>query len=571
MKKGIIGLGITSFIFLAVASTLFLLIPVLVSGFDMSIIYSGIKQQIEVELNFGVESTTRLLFLIISAAGSLLVLFQIVILIIGKKPLSILFTIFFLLCFAGSLFLFVWHSDINLTFALTNDALISAGHENWLLLLQVVFIAAIVFALITYVLDIVYCISSIKMHRKQKHIVPVEQEIELIKEELPNDYTENKNDEIVRQEENIEKPIVESQNVVANNAPIEQTIVTAEAVKSVEEIKPVVEQSKEDLKVEQGSTLSNQPTENIIIPQPIIAPVFADNIFTANTPILPETKTNSVENTLTNDIMNIMNREVGVSPEPVFHKEEIEAIKADIPTLVQVGPSIEEIRSVIKEENNNIKPASINIDAEIIRLIVREELQKMNLEQKTKTVEQTQPIAQVQENIINKPQVGIVTTFGPRAKEEKVLSANPNKIIRIPFQTRMIDAEKDMKTNYNILKNEILSYGVKSRVSNSGDTFRLHTKTYVKLTIAGKSLKLYFALNPKDYENSKMPILDAGAKNIYKEIPLVFKVKSELSLRRARQLIADVMEKDALEQGKVDETDWIKPLKDMKISDDDKE
>lgn len=132
--------------------------------------------------------------------------------------------------------------------------------------------------------------------------------------------------------------------------------------------------------------------------------------------------------------------------------------------------------------------------------------------------------------------------------------------VRIPFQNRMLSADKEMKSNYNELKSEVMSYGVKSRVSNSGDTFRLHTKTYVKITIAGKSLKLYYALDPKDYAKTTLPVQDAGHKGIYKEIPLVFKVKSELSLRRAKQLIADVMEKNGLEQGKVEVHNWVKEI-----------
>ena len=133
-------------------------------------------------------------------------------------------------------------------------------------------------------------------------------------------------------------------------------------------------------------------------------------------------------------------------------------------------------------------------------------------------------------------------------------------IIRIPFEERMVSAEKEMKDNYNELKNEILSYGVKSRVSNSGDTFRLHRKTYIKLTIAGKSLKLYFALNPDDYKNTTIPVQDASEKGIYEEIPLVFKVKSGLSMKRCKQLIADVMEKDNLVQGEIGKVNWVKEI-----------
>ena len=126
----------------------------------------------------------------------------------------------------------------------------------------------------------------------------------------------------------------------------------------------------------------------------------------------------------------------------------------------------------------------------------------------------------------------------------------------------MLVADKETQDNYNDLKAECLSYGLKSRLSNSGDTFRLHTKTYVKITIAGKGLKLYFALDPKEYENSPIPLHDAGNKNIYKEIPGVFKVKSALSLRRAKQLLADACEKDNLEQGKIVPHDYAAELKD---------
>lgn len=143
--------------------------------------------------------------------------------------------------------------------------------------------------------------------------------------------------------------------------------------------------------------------------------------------------------------------------------------------------------------------------------------------------------------------------------EEPVAPKAP--IIRIPFENRMIKADKDMQDNYNIIKNEILSYGVKSRVSSSGDTFRLHRKTYIKLTIAGKSLKLYFALNPDDYKDSTIPVQDASDKAIYADIPLVFKVKSPLSMKRCKELIQTVMENGGLEQGEVGTVNWVKELK----------
>ena len=148
----------------------------------------------------------------------------------------------------------------------------------------------------------------------------------------------------------------------------------------------------------------------------------------------------------------------------------------------------------------------------------------------------------------------------PAPQPEPAPVEEKKPIIRIPFEERMVSADKEMKDNYNEIKNEILSYGVKSRVSNSGDTFRLHRKTYIKLTIAGKSLKLYFALNPDDYRNTTIPVQDASEKGIYEEIPLVFKVKSGLSMKRCKQLIADVMEKDDLVQGEIGKVNWVKEI-----------
>ena len=151
----------------------------------------------------------------------------------------------------------------------------------------------------------------------------------------------------------------------------------------------------------------------------------------------------------------------------------------------------------------------------------------------------------------------VVPAPAPKPVEVK---PEPKKIIRIPFEVRIHAAEPELQAHFNELKSDILAYGVKSRLSNSGDTFRLHTKTYVKITIAGKALKLYFALDPKDYKDSKMPLGNAGHKGIYREIPLVFKVKSGLSLRRAKQLVADAMAKDGLVQREVVAHNWVKEI-----------
>lgn len=144
-------------------------------------------------------------------------------------------------------------------------------------------------------------------------------------------------------------------------------------------------------------------------------------------------------------------------------------------------------------------------------------------------------------------------------KEVKVETPAPAPVVPepkakaafVPFAIRMKKADSAVKAAYNELKSEILSYGIKSRVSNTGDTFRLHTKEYVKMVIAGKTLKMYLALNPKDYKGSSIPHDDASSMSAHKETPFVFKVKSPLAVRRAKTLIAECAKKDGLVQGEV--------------------
>ena len=143
----------------------------------------------------------------------------------------------------------------------------------------------------------------------------------------------------------------------------------------------------------------------------------------------------------------------------------------------------------------------------------------------------------------------------PQPEEEKVVYE------RLSFSERLLQSDKNILDLYNELKNEILSYGVKSRISAVGDTFRLHKKMYVRITVSGKSLKLYFALDPEDYANSKIPVQNAGHKGLYADIPLMFKVRSGLSVRRCKELIQDTMEKDGLEQGEIGKVNWVKELK----------
>ena len=188
---------------------------------------------------------------------------------------------------------------------------------------------------------------------------------------------------------------------------------------------------------------------------------------------------------------------------------------------------------------------------EDIRKIVKEELEKLDrvvIAKSVPVVEEAKPAPVVEEA---KPAPVVEEV------EEKKISAP-----RIPFAEKMVKADKELQDKYNEIKNEILSYGINSRVSIACDTFRLHRKPYVKITIVGKTLKVYFALSPRDFVDSPIPVIDASDKVAYEEVPALLKVKSNLSVKRAKELVRLAMEADSVEKKNVpEEHNWIKDLR----------
>lgn len=271
--------------------------------------------------------------------------------------------------------------------------------------------------------------------------------------------------------------------------------------------------------------------------QPAPQPAVSENKSLSENEIRAVIRDELASFTARQEMIRLMNAEMPAKEEPVEEVPEQE-VQEEFEYL-----TAEDIKNLISDEVRNI--VRTELDA-----VVAHPAEAVQVPVVAQPVEEELVVAQP----VEEEPVVAAPAPQPVSEEEKP------KIIRIPFTERVKTMDPEMRANFNALKSEIMSYGVKSRVSNSGDTFRLHTKTYVKVTIAGKSLKLYFALDPKKYENTTLPISDAGHKGIYKEIPLVFKVKSELSLRRAKQLIEDVMAQDQLKQGEIEEKDWIQEI-----------
>ena len=111
---------------------------------------------------------------------------------------------------------------------------------------------------------------------------------------------------------------------------------------------------------------------------------------------------------------------------------------------------------------------------------------------------------------------------------------------RASFETKLHRSEYDIRHKYYDLRDYIKWYGLRNRISIPGDSFSYKRRKYAFITIVGKHIKFYCALDPDKYENSPIPVERATAKK-FVDTPCVLRIKSDLAYRRAKLLVDDMM------------------------------
>ena len=144
-------------------------------------------------------------------------------------------------------------------------------------------------------------------------------------------------------------------------------------------------------------------------------------------------------------------------------------------------------------------------------------------------------------------------------------SSSMGKINRIDFDEKVEKASPDLKRHYNEIKNVIMKYrNVHSRISKAGDSFRCKGQKYVYMTIVGKTLKVYLALDPFSIDQNVYHHKDVSNKKKYQVTPTLLRVKSELSVKKTIKLIEVMFEDNMIDvKKKVEEKDYVQELLDI--------
>ena len=115
---------------------------------------------------------------------------------------------------------------------------------------------------------------------------------------------------------------------------------------------------------------------------------------------------------------------------------------------------------------------------------------------------------------------------------------------RESFQSRIDSIDEETKKYYNELVEKLLTYKkLKARVSLRCISFRQGRKLMAKISLGGKTLKLYLAIDPEKVElqEGKYHPRDLSDTKAYEEVPTMLPIRSELAVRKAGQVIDMMM------------------------------
>ncbi len=115
------------------------------------------------------------------------------------------------------------------------------------------------------------------------------------------------------------------------------------------------------------------------------------------------------------------------------------------------------------------------------------------------------------------------------------------------FEERLAEAEDIVKQGYQEINAKLLSYKkVNVRVSKKYVSYRVGRQLVAKLTIRGKTLRCYLALDPETYEVTKLHHKDESEFSSYKEVPMMMRVRSNRAIKNTVRLVEDIATKYSL-------------------------
>ena len=165
-----------------------------------------------------------------------------------------------------------------------------------------------------------------------------------------------------------------------------------------------------------------------------------------------------------------------------------------------------------------------------------------------------------------------IAAMDAAALELTVADDKPKYIPSPTFAQKMLKADEVIQDRYDELKNYALRFKkLKTRISKKFDSINQGRLHFVKLSVAGKTLKLYLNMDINDTD-PKFHCKDMRDKKTYVTVPVLLRIKSGRAVRYAKILIDQCAELHGLKENpKFEEVDAIAMVEQFLYSQDDGE
>ena len=275
-------------------------------------------------------------------------------------------------------------------------------------------------------------------------------------------------------------------------------------------------------------------------------PVVEETVEAVEEPVVEET-VEAVEEPVVEETAEVVEEPVveetaEVVEEPVV-EETVEVVEESV-----VEETVEVVEEPVAEETVEVveEPVAEEVVEAVEEPVVEETVEVVEepvVEEAAAVVEETPVVEEVAPAVEPEPVAPtVVPTYFDNAGNHIDIKYSRS------FISNIIQGDEMIKEYYSDLKNHILSYqDVKSRLSWKFDSYNRGRDQLFKIKVRGKTICIYLALDPDNYEVSKYHHESIDAK-IFEDVPMLFKIKSGLGLRKAKQLVDDTMARFGIEK-----------------------
>ncbi|MDE6655753.1 MAG: uL15 family ribosomal protein [Anaeroplasmataceae bacterium] len=141
-------------------------------------------------------------------------------------------------------------------------------------------------------------------------------------------------------------------------------------------------------------------------------------------------------------------------------------------------------------------------------------------------------------------------SFQEEEEPEKVVQVvNGRKVFvqfNYSFKAKLILAAPEVQQQYRDIINFVRPFGVKTSLSWKQERIYLGRNTFAMLVFKGKKLCVAYALDPKEYANTKYHVIDLSEVKRFAKTPTLLKITSERKQKYVLELLDFILKKNEL-------------------------